>query len=217
MVGLEQDSDNAVWDEAVQLIKSDALRCFNIDIETDSTIAPDVEAEKEAMSDALEAIGAYGSTIFPLVQAGALPMPAAVEMLRKALRIYRFGRDLDEVLDEAAKQQPPNPEQQKADAEAQAAQKQQEAEMQAEQQRLQMEMKVEEQKAQMEQQKAQAKLQQDAAKAAQDLRQDQEQHEQEMQQMREKGAIELQIAKELGEAKKSAIQAGAGSQTLSNR
>ena len=200
MVGLE--AENELFDEAITLIKSDALRLFNIDIETDSTIAPDVDRERESLSLALEAIGSYTGQVFPLVQSGALPLNAAMEILRKILRTFRLGRDLDEVLDEAAKQaQQENPEQ-----------KAQQQEQQAEMQKMQMEMQAEQQKMQMELQKMRAEMQMKVQEHQQELKQDEEKHQQELRQDREMSSVKVQNARELGEVKKDvqrqSIQAG---------
>jgi hypothetical protein len=196
MVGLQ--SENELFDEALQLIKSDALRLFNIDVETDSTIAMDVERERQGMSQALEAIGAYAGQIFPLVQSGAIPLPAAMEILRKTLRVYRLGRDLDEVLDEAARQaQQQGPEQQQQQAE----QQRQQQEMQMKQQEFEMKMKEMQAKLQALVQQSQVKLKADAQKADQDLVQDEEKHEQDLRQDQEKHEVKVQNEREMGEVK----------------
>ena len=211
MVGLE--SENELFDEALQLIKTDAGRLFNIDIETDSTIAPDVERERQGLTQALEAIGAYAGQIFPLVQAGAIPMNVAMEILRKTLRTFRLGRDLDEAMDEAAKQaQQENPEKQAEEAKQKAEQEAEQQKQQFEMQKMKMQIELLQQKAQIGQQKAQAdlqadaqqssqELQADAQQASQDLRQDEQVHDQEMRQDQESHLVQVSNERELGEVR----------------
>ena len=200
MVGVGEE--NKVFDEAMKLLQSDALRAFNIDIETDSTIAADEQKEKEGLAEAMQAISGYMGAIFPLVQAGAVPMPVAMGLLQDYLRKFRFGRKLDDLMDEFAQSQPPpdqqqEQEKQKQDAEMQKAQQ----EMQMKQQEMQMKMQEMQAKMQMQQQQMEQKLQSDAAKADQDLRQDEEKHDQELRQDREMNAVKVQNQRELGEVK----------------
>ncbi|NKL57259.1 hypothetical protein [Rhizobium leguminosarum] len=44
---LEQMMQQPTIDEVVQLLRNDSIRGFQIDIETDSTIEPDEDAEKQ--------------------------------------------------------------------------------------------------------------------------------------------------------------------------
>jgi hypothetical protein len=200
MVGVGQE--NKVFDEAIKMLQSDARRAFNIDIETDSTIAADEQKEKEGLAEAMQAIGGYVGAIFPLVQAGAVPMPVAMGLLQDYLRKFRFGRRLDDLMEEFAQSQPPPDQQQQGEQQKQNAEMQKmQAEMQAQQQKMQLEMQAMQAKMQLELQKEQSKLQLDAQKGDQDLRQDEEKHDQELRQDREMNAVKVQNQRELGEAK----------------
>jgi hypothetical protein len=47
------------WEEIVQVLRNDKLRGFKIDIETDSTVAPDAQAEQQGRTELLAAIGTF--------------------------------------------------------------------------------------------------------------------------------------------------------------
>jgi hypothetical protein len=213
MVGLERD-DNQAFQAAVKLIKNDALRIFNIDIETDSTIAADEEKEKQGLAEAMQAIASYVGAIGPLVQQGMLPQQVAMGILSDYLRKFRFGRKLDDLLEEVAKQQPPpspeqqqqQAEQQKAEAEQQMEAQKMQMELQMEQQKAQLEAQIEQQKAQIEAQMAQMQMQLDQRSHEQEMRQDASKHVQEMAQDQEKHEQDLENQRELNSAKAEATR-----------
>ena len=201
MVGLE--NQNELFDEAVEMIKSDVFRAFNIDIETDSTIAADEQKEKEGLAEAMQATAGYVQSMFPLVQMGAIPMPVAMEILRDYFRKFRFGRRVDDMLEEFSQQQPPNPdqqEQQQKNQEMQAEMQKMQAEMEAFKQKTQIELQALQQKAQIELQKKQAEIQQDQEKHVQDRRQEEEAHDQSLRHDEELNDVKVENTKELGEA-----------------
>lgn len=103
-----------VDENAVDLMRNDALRNFAIDIETDSTAPLDDAERQRRISDLLEAIGAYGNA------AQALPEQVRLPVLQSVLRRFRLGREVEIALEEAAEQpQQPDPEAMAAAAEAQ--------------------------------------------------------------------------------------------------
>ena len=192
MVGLE--AENELFDEAVKLIQNDALRIFNIDIETDSTIAADEEKEKQGLADAMQAISAFIGATFPLVQTGALPKPVAMGILTDYLRKFRFGRKLDDLLEEMKKApQPPNPEEQAKKEEQAKAQQ----EAQAKQAEVQLKLQEAQAKMEMTIKAMQAKLGMDDQSHQQELRQDEEKHDQEMRQSAEAHSEDLSNKREL--------------------
>jgi len=135
---------------ALQILRSDKLRGFRIDIETDSTIQVDANEDKQA------AVELVTSTLQGLGQAGQLVVsaPELVDPVGKLLlfayRRFRVGRtieaSLEESIDQLAKrlekpkQQPPSPEQIKAEGE----QKKQEMEAQRAQMDFEMDSRSKE-------------------------------------------------------------------------
>lgn len=86
--------------EACQMIKSDKLRGFRVDIETDSTIPVDRKSEQENRIAFMGAIGQYLQGVIPAVQSGAVPARVAREGLLFVVRGFKLGTDLEEVLNE---------------------------------------------------------------------------------------------------------------------
>jgi hypothetical protein len=157
----------AQWQEALKILRSDKLRGFRVEIETDSTIQPDAEEAKQSATEL------FTATLQGLQGAGEIVMQAPEladpigNLLMFVYRQFRVGRtmeaSLEESLDkmqkriEAAQGQPPppSPEQIKAQAEQQKMQ----AQMQMDQQNHQLEMQSKQMDLQIEQQKAQMELQ----------------------------------------------------------
>lgn len=133
-----------VTEEMRAIMRSDALRTFTIDIETDSTIAPDNELEKQGVAEFLSAMSQYLGQVMPIVQA----QPAAMEPLGKILlwmtRKFKIARDVEQEIEDfikAFEQQP------QSDTEGDAAK----AKMEMEQQKVQAEQQLKEAESQAEQ------------------------------------------------------------------
>ena len=83
--------------ETLNLLRNDTLMDFAIDIETESTIAKDEFRERETRQEMLGAVGAYASSVLPMVQQGMLPADVSSAVLRAALQPYtKYSRALDE-------------------------------------------------------------------------------------------------------------------------
>lgn len=153
-----------MFGKAISLLKSDRLRTFRVDIETDATVAPDQQKEKEARVEFLTAVSPF---LEKSAQVGAMApqlVPLLMKMLEFGVRGFRAGRTLESAIEEtialaeamqkqaqeAPPQAPPDP---KAQAEAQK--------LDAEVQKLNAELQALQEKTQAEAQKAQA----DAASA----------------------------------------------------
>lgn len=100
-------------DSQVQaMLRNDVLRAFNVDIETDSTVAVDEAAEQENVARLLGAVVQFMSGISPFVQApanpgGVIPMDAARDMVLAAVRKYRGVRGFEEALSRIGAAQSP--------------------------------------------------------------------------------------------------------------
>lgn len=86
--------------QAVALLKSDKLRTFKVDIETDATVAPDQKAEKEARVEFLTAVTPF---IEKAAQVGATApqlVPLLMKMLDFGVKGFRAGRTLEAAIEE---------------------------------------------------------------------------------------------------------------------
>lgn len=124
-------------EKVMKFLKDNRIRPFVLDIETDSTIQPDENAEKQRRAEFLQAMGGAIAQLGGLVAQEPAAGPFAANVLKFALAPYRAGRELEGAVDEfadalaaKAKQPQPNPEAMKAEAEAKAQQAQQQIEAQ---------------------------------------------------------------------------------------
>jgi len=188
-------------EKVMKLLREQRLRPFVLDIETDSTIQPDEDAQKQRATEFVTAVGGF------MQQASALLMsvPQAAPLLSDTLKFvagqFRAGRELEGSIDEfadamkqvASQPKPPDPAQMKAQADAQTAQADAQTKMadaQAKQQETAARAQESEHKAALFQIEQGAKQSEAQAKLALMSSQGQQQAEKHAQDM-EKGALEI--------------------------
>ena len=157
------------WEEVENLLKNPVHREFRLDIETDSTIRMDDDAEKASR---VELVGAVGAFLDKAVMAGASApeiIPMLGELMMFAIRSYKSARPIEQAfedamdaLQKAASQPKPNPELQKAQMEGQV-------QIQVAQMKAQLDAQVEQAKQQAQERQAQAQNQIEAARAQHDM------------------------------------------------
>jgi hypothetical protein len=134
--------------EAEQLMRSDMMRAFRVDVETDSTVRADLARSQEQMSLFLQGTAQYASAMGPIMQMQPNSKAAIVQIYAAFARHFKLGKSaedaLDQMIDGASQPEPekPDPEQMK---------------LQAEQQRLQMQAAAEAEKRAAEMQIAERK------------------------------------------------------------
>lgn len=98
------------WEEVLGLLSNQVLREFRIDIETDSTIRTDEDAERAARTEFIAAAGAYMEKV---AIAPEELKPLAAEVLMFGVRGFRNARELEPVFEDAMKKirapKPPQP------------------------------------------------------------------------------------------------------------
>lgn len=109
---------NPTWEEVEGLLRNEPALCFKVDIETDSTIKADQEAERNARMEFLTASGGFLEKM-QLIQDPKLKALAG-EMLMFGVRAFKSGREMegrmqlytDELQKQAQQpqQEQPNPE-----------------------------------------------------------------------------------------------------------
>jgi len=131
------------FQRALEILRSDKLRGFRVDIETDSTLQVDAEADKAAAIELFSATTQGINAIAPVAMSAPELVEPLGDMLLFAYRRFRVGRSMEsaledalikvtERLEEAAQNPQPDPEQIKAQSE----QRKQEAETLRQQQEL---------------------------------------------------------------------------------
>ena len=103
---LLQIVQSPAWEEILALLQNDLQRSYRIDIETNSTVDIEATEDKKDLSEVLQAISQFLSSIGPLVQNGSMPFDMAKSMLLAIIRRFRFGDELEEQIQGM---QPPQP------------------------------------------------------------------------------------------------------------
>jgi hypothetical protein len=93
--------DQPSWAEVMGLLRDNTLRAFRIDIETDSTIEPDDQDEKQRRIEFIQAVGEYIAKSMPALQLAPALTPVITEGLKFLVRGFRVGREMEEVIDKA--------------------------------------------------------------------------------------------------------------------
>ena len=93
-----------VTPEMIQIMRDDKLRSYHIDVETDSTIFADENAEKQTRIEFLQTMGAYLEKAIAVSSANPLLTPIAFQSLRFLVGAWKVGRDFEEVIDQTEQQ-----------------------------------------------------------------------------------------------------------------
>ena len=172
--------------EAEQVLRSDLMRAYRIDVEADSTVRADLARTQEQINLFLQSTGTYATAMAPIMMQMPDSKAAIMEIYGSFARHFKLGKSAEDALEkvlEAARQPqpppPPSPEEQKAQLEAQKMQQQaaldqqkgeremakMQAELQMKQQMAeidmhmkQVELQLKQQLAELEMQKAQMEL-----------------------------------------------------------
>lgn len=167
------------FEQAIKVMKDDALRSYTIDIETDSTVAADEQMDKQGVAEFTAAMSQFLGQIFPIVQ----QQPAALGPLGKMMlwmsRKFRIARDAEDEIEDflqAFEQMPdqadPEAEKAKAEVAAKAEQAQAELQLKAQETKADIARKDAEAKAKIEREERMAQL--DEKKALLDIREKEE-------------------------------------------
>lgn len=103
-------------DAVVKVLRDDKLRSYHVDVETDSTVFEDAEAEKANRTELLTSMAGFLQQFMPIAQMGGAPlMKLGFDMMAFGVRGFKAGRQLEDSLDECraaieqAAAQPPEP------------------------------------------------------------------------------------------------------------
>lgn len=186
------EEEQQMFPMALQILREDRAREFVIDIETDSTLALDENAEKAARLEYLSSLGQFFQNAIGMVQALPEAAELAFESVKFGVGAFRQGRELEGMVDstiqavkekiaadkeaqaqqaEAAANQPPprDPNEIKAEADQMIAQFRAQLDAQTQQQKMQLEQEKAAQKAQIDQAMAQQKMAIEEMKASQEI------------------------------------------------
>ena len=108
----DNNAKQAEFQAAVDLIKKDSSHGFRIDIEADSTIAPDEQAEKQSRTQFMQQFVPFMETMVPIAKGNPEMAELAKEFTLFVVRGWRVARPLEETIGKAftaLAQLPPDP------------------------------------------------------------------------------------------------------------
>jgi hypothetical protein len=100
-IAQENQKKQAQFDAAVALMKKDGAHGFRIDIEADSTIAPDEQAEKASRTEFMREFVPFMQTMVPITQGKPKMAELAKEFTLFVVRGWRVARPLEETIEAA--------------------------------------------------------------------------------------------------------------------
>jgi len=100
METLEGMTGMSITPEMEEVISSDLLRTYIVDIETDSTVVMDSSREQRERSEALSAMASMMNQFLPLAQAG-VDKEIIIEFILFGLKGFKGARELEDVLRDA--------------------------------------------------------------------------------------------------------------------
>lgn len=172
---LQELAEAVTLDDVCDLLGNEKLRPFVLDVESDSTIQPDEQAEKASRAEFTQAIAGLLHQAVPAVQQVPQLAPLVGETIRFNASAFRQGRQLmDEIDDfvdklkngEIQMQQPDEGKGDEGKAEVERMKVELEGKkLEMDQQRAQMEMQIAQQKAGIEGETARQKLETERAQA----------------------------------------------------
>lgn len=142
--------DEASWEEVYSLLRSEPLLAYKIDIETDSTIKFDQDAERAARVDFLTAVGGFIQSATHVDNPDLAPLMA--KLLMFGVRGFKIGKELEAAFDVAIR---------KLEKDAENPSKQPSPEIM----KIQADMKLDQEKGQREMAQIQAQAQSDNEQA----------------------------------------------------
>jgi hypothetical protein len=85
-----------VTPEMDQVMKSDALRAYAVDVETDSTIAQDDTLEREQRNETSKIVSDMLIQFAPIIQQGLIPVGIIKELMLFTVRTTKYGREFED-------------------------------------------------------------------------------------------------------------------------
>jgi hypothetical protein len=94
------------WEEVMELLGSDQMRLYRIDIQTDSTIEETLMRDAQGMQESITAIVNLGAGLGPAIQQGILSVEVFKSLAAAVARTMRMGTAVEDAIDQI-KQPPP--------------------------------------------------------------------------------------------------------------
>ena len=102
-------------EQVLTFVKNQRMKCFVLDIETDSTIMADENAEKEKRTEFIQVLGGLITQLSAMITAEPKTAEFAGEIIKFATAPFRAGRQLDGAIDDLVNQMKAKSDQPKPD------------------------------------------------------------------------------------------------------
>jgi hypothetical protein len=134
--GMEAALALPTWGEVVAFLREDKLRNYMIDVETASTRMPDAQADKEEVSEFMNAFSQLLNGLQPMVESGYLDFEVAKVMMMAVVKRFDFGGEIEAQLERLKAPAPAQPE---GDPKAKEALEKERAQLDEERNRVKLE------------------------------------------------------------------------------
>jgi hypothetical protein len=94
------------WSDVIGMLREDTARQYRIDIETNSTIDPTRQEDKQDIIEVMQALANTAESFGPFVEQGVFPMPAFKSLLLAICRRFTFGREVEDEIEAIPDQVP---------------------------------------------------------------------------------------------------------------
>lgn len=106
---LEHAATSPTWEDLIDLLRSDKLMAYRIDIETDSTVLVDAEAEKESRVEFIRAASELLKGAMEMITTAPATIPLVKEIFLFGVRSFKAGRTLEQAFEDAFDKLTENP------------------------------------------------------------------------------------------------------------
>jgi hypothetical protein len=98
------------WEDVMQVLRSDELRCYRVDVETDSTVAETIDRDMTGLGELLASLSGWVEGAFAAVQQGAMTVETMKEIALAVIRRARLGSAVEDAFEQlkAPPQQAPD-------------------------------------------------------------------------------------------------------------
>jgi hypothetical protein len=115
---LQELREQPTIEQVLKFLKSNRAKSFVLDIETDSTIMPDEQAEKQSRTEFVQVLGSLLPQLSQMITAEPQTADFCGQLLKFATAPFRAGRSLDGAIDELVEQMKMKGQQPQADPNA---------------------------------------------------------------------------------------------------
>lgn len=89
------------WDDLLEIMRSDRLRSYHIDVETDSTVLQDAAAEKQGRTEFMTATSELLGQAYQAAESAPQMMPVIKELTLFGMRSHKAGRSMEQAIEDA--------------------------------------------------------------------------------------------------------------------